>query len=449
MDRVLSSFIRALRAAGAQVSSAEAIDAANAMALVGYASRPNLKAALAVSLAKTEEEKEIFESVFDLFFSLPPETVDGPQSGSSGQAAHPPTGNSELDSLLDHIGNPSAPENLQRMLANAAAQVGVDDIRFSSQVPYFTGRLMKAMGAQALEDEIQKLAIQADAGAPGQLPYLTETRDALQARARAWVKQRYELFGKPSTDAFLTDVAVNRPIGRMSPPDMARMKVAVARMAKRLAARHSHRQRILLRGKLDLRRTLRANAGHDGMPFDLVFKHKRRDKPRMVAICDVSGSVAQNVRFLLLFLYALQEVVSDLRVFAFSNHLRDIARPLETLPFEEAMALILKEVGSGSTDYGQAWADLHQQHWQAIDRRTTVLVMGDGRSNGTPPRLDIFNEMVGRAKRVVWLCPETPGRWGSGDSDMLLYRTLATHVSHCATVADLDRAMDEALSVYG
>ena len=230
---------------------------------------------------------------------------------------------------------------------------------------------------------------------------------------------------------------------------MARMKAAVTRMARRLAARHSRRHRILLRGQLDLRRTLRANAGHDGVPFDLAFKHRRRDRPRIVAICDVSGSVAQNVRFLLLFLYALQEAVADVRVFAFSNHLRDVALPLETLPFDEAMALILHEVGSGSTDYGQAWVDLHEQHWKAIDRRTTVLVMGDGRSNRSDPRLDLFAEMAGRAKRLVWLCPEPLKRWGSGDSDMLRYRTLCTHVSHCATAADLERVIDEALSAYG
>ena len=139
MDRVLGSFIRALRAAGAQVSSAESIDAANAMVLVGYANRPNLKAALAVSLAKTEEEKEIFESVFDLFFSLPPETKGDLQSGKSGQAARQPTGNAELDALLDHIGNPSAPENLQRMLANAAAQVGVDTSVFHRRCPTSPG----------------------------------------------------------------------------------------------------------------------------------------------------------------------------------------------------------------------------------------------------------------------------------------------------------------------
>ena len=102
----------------------------------------------------------------------------------------------------------------------------------------------------------------------------------------------------------------------------------------------------------------------------------------------------------------------------------------------------------GSTDYGQAWADLHQLHLATIDRRTTLLVLGDGRSNGTDPRLDLFAELADRARRVVWLCPEPPGRWGSGDSAILRYRPLCTTLTHCATVADLERALDEALAAY-
>ena len=247
----------------------------------------------------------------------------------------------------------------------------------------------------------------------------------------------------------MTDVAVQRPLGRLSPPDMDRMKAAVARMAKRLAARHSRRRRVLLRGQLDFRRTLRANAGHDSVPVELHFKHRRRDKPRIVVICDVSGSVSAHVRFLLLFLYALQGTVADLRSFAFSHALQDVAAPLESLPFDEAMALILSEVGGGATDYGQALVDLREHHWDCIDRRTTVLVLGDGRSNHSDPRLDLFAELADRAKRVVWLCPEPAGRWGSGDSEMLRFRPFCTHVSHCATATDLEQAIDEALSAYG
>ena len=113
------------------------------------------------------------------------------------------------------------------------------------------------------------------------------------------------------------------------------------------------------------------------------------------------------------------------------------------------MNLILKEVGGGSTDYGQAWQDLYDQHWPLIDGRTTVLVLGDGRSNGADPRLDLFGEIATRAKRLVWLCPEPMGRWGTGDSCMLQYRPHCTHASHCATASDLERAIDEALDAYG
>jgi uncharacterized protein with von Willebrand factor type A (vWA) domain len=229
---------------------------------------------------------------------------------------------------------------------------------------------------------------------------------------------------------------------------MARMLAAVQRMARRLAERHGRRQRVQRRGRLDMRRTLRANAGHGGMPFELHFRHRRHERPRMVVVCDVSGSVAAQVRFLLLFMMALHGVVDDLRSFAFSSRLQEVSAPLEQLPFDDAMALILQEVGRGSTDYGRAWADLHGRHLDAIDRRTTLLVLGDGRSNGTPPRLDLFAELAQRARRVVWLCPEVPGRWGTGDSALLQYRPLCNSLTHCASLLDLERAIDEALAAY-
>ena len=109
---------------------------------------------------------------------------------------------------------------------------------------------------------------------------------------------------------------------------------------------------------------------------------------------------------------------------------------------------ILDVAGSGGTDYGQALVDLRENFWEQIDRRTTVLVLGDGRSNYTDPRLDIFAEMADRAKRVVWLCPEPPGRWGSGDSEILRYRPFCTHLSYCATALDLEQALDEVLMAY-
>ena len=454
MEQVLSDFVRALRAAGAATSTAETIDAARAVALVGYADRALLKDALAVSLAKTADDKAIHDRVFELYFAAPALAQAAPSRASGTTGALQRTGQAEVDALLDLADSAADPargpgsSDAQRALARAAHAVGVDDIRFESQIGYYAARLLEQLGMAALEQRLLQRLSQHDAPAQAEARRLQQVRDTLQTQARALVQQRFAIFGQPATDAFMTDVIVHRPIGRLAPADMERMKAAVTRMARRLAYRHSRRRRVRLRGQLDLRHTLRANAGHDGVPFELRFKHRRRDRPRIVVVCDVSGSVAAHVRFLLLFLYALQGSVTDLRCFAFSNRLFDVAAPLQSLPFDDAMALILSEAGGGATDYGRAFADLRDHHWERIDRRTTVLVLGDGRSNHTDPRLDIVAELAERAKRLVWLCPETPGRWGTGDSCMLQYRPHCTTVTHCANALDLERAVDETLQAY-
>ena len=412
MEQALTGFVRALRAAGVETSTAETLDAARAVALVGYARRDHLKTTLGLVLAKSEDERRLHDEVFERYFA-PPATASAEQAeGANQDDAATPAGSAPGDHRADF--------ELDIALAQAAQAVGVDEIRFISQVPVFTQRLLAALGKQPPDP-------------------------ALRARARALVQQRFELHGRAATEAFLTEVAVARPLGRVSPPDMDRMKAVVARLAKRLAARHSRRRRVRLPHQLDLRRTLRANAGHDGLPWALHFKHKRRDRPRIVVLCDVSGSVMAHVRFLLLLLYAMHDAVADLRTFAFSNRLHDVGAVLAHQPFDEAIATILKQAGGGATDYGQALADLSALPEGLVNRHTTLLVLGDGRSNHSDPRLDLFATLADRARRVLWLCPEPEGRWGSGDSCMRQYQPFCTHLSHCTTVLDLEQAIDEAL----
>jgi hypothetical protein len=181
----------------------------------------------------------------------------------------------------------------------------------------------------------------------------------------------------------------------------------------------------------------------------VFWKMRRRDRPKIVAVCDVSGSVSRHARFLLMILHALAAHVADLRTFAFSARLADVGEVLAAHDFEEAMERILRAHGGGSTDYGAALDDLVMRHEDAIDRRTTVLVLGDGRSNHADPRLDLFRALADRARRIVWLCPEPESRWGQGDSCMPLYRPFCARMVHCATAADLERAVDDILLAYG
>ena len=408
MDAVLAGYVRALRIAGAEASTAETSDAVRAVALLGYADRDALKAALGATLAKSEAEKRLHERCFDLYFQAPAAAPPAaPASAPVPEPAPASTGDAAVDRVLALATGDVAAR--QMAMAAAAREAGVDGIRFASQAAYMTQRMLQALGIAPLEARMLQQLGGGSPQAADEARRLAGARDALRREARAVVDHHVELYGKPATEAFMTEVTVQRPLGRMAPAEMERMKAAVARMARRLAAHHARRRRVPLRGQLDMRRTLRANAGHDGVPFTLAHRHRRRDRPRIVAVCDVSGSVAAQVRFLLLFLYALHDVVGELRSFAFSNRLLEVSAPLETLPFDDAMALILQEAGSGSTDYGQAWADLHARHLERIDRRTTLIVLGDGRSNGTEPRLDLFAQLAERAKRVLDYAPSRPG----------------------------------------
>ena len=453
MERTLTAYIRALRQAGAAVSPAEAIDAARAVAIVGYAEREVLKDSLGVVLAKTPEEKDLHARLFDLYFSRPPARTDAAADPTEQGEAERGDGAGEggetdpAQALVD-LANSNDPDRIAVAMERAAAQVGVDEIRFASQGSYFTRRMLEAMGIEALEAKLMQRLEARDDDAKQDAQTLMDARAALAREARAHVDRRFEVFGRAATESFMNSAVANRALDKLSLRDMERMKAVVARMARRLAVRHSRRRKIRNRGRLDVRRTLRANAGYDGVPFEVVWKRKHRDKPKIVTVCDVSGSVAPYVRFLLMFLYALQETVADLGAFAFSHELHDVGGPLKRMDFETAMEHILFEVGSGGTDYGQALIDLKDKYWESIDRHTTVLVLGDGRSNHTDPRLDIFAEMADRAKRVVWLCPEPPGRWGGGDSEILKFRPFCTHLSHCATALDLEEALDEILLAY-
>jgi uncharacterized protein with von Willebrand factor type A (vWA) domain len=452
MERALTHYVRALRSAGALVSPAETLDAVRALALVGYADRTRLKDTLSVVLAKTPEEKAIHDRLFDLYFSrkdteAPPGSAPDAAGGEGGSPDGEGADASGADAMLGLARDGDA-NRLAAAMERAAAAAGVDEIRFASQGSFFARKMLEALGVEDLEarlmDRLQTRTPEARAEAEA----LMEARATLSRQARAVVDQRFEVFGRAATETFMNKAVANRPIDQLGLRDMARMKALVARMAKRLAVKHARRRKVRSRGQLDIRRTLRANAGHDGVPFEVVWKRKHRDRPKIVAVCDVSGSVATYVRFLLMFLYALNETVADLGAFAFSNALHDVSEPLKRLDFEAALEHIILEMGSGGTDYGQALADLAEHHGERIDRHTTVLILGDGRSNHTDPRLDLLAAIADRAKRVVWLCPEPPGRWGSGDSEILKYRPYCTRLTHCATALDLEQALDEILLAY-
>ena len=141
-------------------------------------------------------------------------------------------------------------------------------------------------------------------------------------------------------------------------------------------------------------------------------------------------------------------MIATLRAYAFSDHLTEISDIIEEKDVEVAIPEILDKIGFRPTDYGQSFADFEEDYGDAIDRKTTVIILGDGRSNHNDPRVDLMRWMHDRAKSVIWLNPEPETFWGTGDSEMLRYLPFCHVAKLCRTVQDLERIIDDVLKSY-
>lgn len=452
MERQISNFIRALRSADVKVSTGEALDAARTVAMIGYDDRTLLKDSLSCVLAKSEAEKDIHDKLFELYFtrsikrsSHDPETDENERSPSEEDDGADAGDAVEQMVSLTEEGNEQA---LASAVERAAEAAGLNDIRFSTQTAYYAQQMVRAMGGEALQARLLEALQTRGEEAETEAQRLIDARRALTMAARERAEKAFEVFGAGETEKFRDDVAATKRLTALEAHDMARMKLLIAKVAKKLAVKHSRRRKKTSRGILDVRRTMRANAGYDGVPFNVIWRQKKKDRPKIIAICDVSGSVAAYVRFLLLLLYSLKEVIPDLHAYAFSYRLGDVSDTLENSEFDEAMKKILREFGLGSTSYGQAFSDFSMNHETVLDRRSTVLILGDGRSNYGDPRLDLFSGFASRAKQVIWLNPEGRALWGTGDSVIPRYAPYCKQMSYVATLKDLERAIDDILTSY-
>jgi uncharacterized protein with von Willebrand factor type A (vWA) domain len=457
MRENLHRFFRAARGAGVRVSPAESIDAMRAVASVGFADRNILRDTFLLTLAKTQDEKKALGECFDLFFSQPepappaeqnesggePETSE---SEASGQAAAGSPGGQPTEGLgpLAQMLLAQDRSEIAAALANAASAASLPDIRYFTQRGIFSGRILDAMGIQRLRDDLDELM----ASNPALAERLTSMLDALRETVRDTVSQALLLYGREETENLRNEILRNAPLARIEPRQIEQMRRLIRQIARRLRERYSKPRKRQRRGHLDVRRTIRRNAAWGGVPFLTAWKRRRRDKPKIVALCDVSGSVAKVSDFFLLLIHSLHEVVDDVRSFAFSGHLIEVSDILESKSPEEAMAEIMSKVGFGSSDYGNSFDDFEREWMNSITQKTTVIVLGDARSNNLDPRADILRRIAERSKRLVWLNPEGRMAWGFGDSEMPRYATFCTVVRQCATAQQLERAVSDIVATY-
>jgi uncharacterized protein with von Willebrand factor type A (vWA) domain len=456
MRENLHRFFRAARGAGVKVSPAESIDAMRAVASVGLSDRGILRDTLLLTLAKTEDEKQALSECFDLFFKIP-EPAQSSQGAAESDGGSEASKQAELQDTAD-TSEPSTEglgplaqmllsqdrSAISATIANASNAASLSNIRYFTQRGIFSGRILDLMGIQRLRDDLDELS----ATNPAIAERLTAALDQLRDNVRDMVSQALLLYGREEAENLRNELLRNAPLSQIDPRQVEQMRLLIRQIARRLRERYSKPRKRQRRGHLDVRRTIRRNAAWGGVPFLTAWKRRRRDRPKIVALCDVSGSVAQVSNFFLLLIHSLHEVVSDVRSFAFSGRLIEVSDILESRPPQEAMQEIMSKVGFGSSDYGRSFVDFEKQWMSAITQQTTVIVLGDARSNKLDPRADILRRIAERSKRLVWLNPEGRPAWGFGDSEMSRYATFCSVVRQCATAQQLERAVSDIVATY-
>ena len=442
----LRDFIHILRSSDLRVSTSESIDAMNVVSEIGLEDRSLLKHSLSFSLAKTLREKEIFSECFDNFFEENYMNINEDKLTQKNNEKDPVINNPDAldknENSLEELYNNSDRTSLMTTMALAAREANLQDIRLFTQVGMFTRKIFDEMGLEKLNNDIFQASREGNIKREEDLKNI---RENLRLEIREYIENQVKLRTSNTGKQLREDALSQMRLTQADKSDYKIMSGIIKKMARRLISVHSRRKRKSQRGLLDIRSTIRANQEYDGILFETVWKKTKVDRPKIVALCDVSGSVANVSRFFLMFLHSLTEILPNVRTFAFSNKAGEVTDLFENKDIEVAAAETLLLNGGGSTDYGQAFVDLEGLLENNIDRKTTVIILGDARSNYGDPRCDVLKTIQEKSKRILFLNPEPKSVWGTGDSEMLRFVPYCSKSKVCSSLFDLERVVDDML----
>src|SRR5450755_923599 len=427
-----------LRGEGVAVGTSELLDAFEVLREISWTSQEDFREALAATLAKSQEDRRVFELVFDRFFFRAVELAAAQQGVHEEDRANlSELSEEELDALRAQIaaalrdGSEGAMRDLARMTIAAFARrqegsgvIGVD-----------VQRIRRALGLRA--------------GPQPELPVKDPRRDGLPREAL----RRFEALLRRELERGQIERTGNlpaaRPLGELdralpSGPlaDLAAVHRVVAQLRRQLATQGLQARGHRRHAHVDVRRTMRASLQTGGVPVVLKFKPRRPRRPEIYVLCDVSTSVTSASVFFLSVLHALHDTFRKMRSFVFIERISEVTDIFEhERNFKTVSERIANDAGvadiSGYTDYGRVWSEFLLGVEDDLDPRATVIVLGDARTNGRDPRADIFAQIAARAGRTFWLNPEPRLYWNYGDSVISAYEEYCI-AFECWTTAQLE-----------
>ncbi|MFE3541457.1 VWA domain-containing protein [Nocardia sp. NPDC059177] len=437
-DRLVG-FVGLLREHGIHAGPSETVDAAAAIVALGTDDPRVLRSGLAACLLRRNGQRTVFDQLFDLFFldGARPVTVPGEPAGDL------------RDRLVATLIQGSDTAELAREALNTFGAYGgagesAGRVTTASGAGWSSYLTMKSLRPGEISEQVAQTL-----GGTGQFDAAVHTIEARrrveQFRAQVQAEARLRSAQLRGTD-YIARRGVE-PGGDSTDflgareQDLAEMRRLVHPLARKLATRLAVRRKKAVRGQIDLRRTLRRSMATGGVPVDPVLRARKRGRPDLVVLADVSGSVTGFSEFTLQLVQALQDQFSRVRSFGFVDVCAEITHyftPGEPPPPGFAQSIV-REAGVvrfGSSNYGEALQGFTDHYLDALGPRTCVLILGDARTNRTDPNLAALQQITEQAKAVYWLNPEPARSWSTGDSAADAYTEVVT-MHECRNVRQL------------
>ena len=500
MDKVISRFVWLLRQRDVRVSPAETIDALRALGELRMSDRAAVKSALSGTLIKNQRDLPVFEEVFERFFRLtdlfaenhdhghshehgderrmeptrvtmseePAETQDpshshdppadiadlfDPEDLAVSYSIHKEAGKTDLSALSQQLILNSNQDALNKALDQLSTQINVR--RLSN--PGMAGELASGDPAATLDADLSVAAVQQLQEALNSLDLDEDLAESLRAQVDGMIDRLPELMRKYLERLMAQESDMNVHVDEVMPAYRAvfteaerqQMDELLRRLGRKINGALSSRRSTSSKGRINIARTMRTNLKYQGMPFKPILTARKEDRPRLVVLADVSLSVRNTSRFALHLVHNLQSLFSNVRTFAFVADLIEVTEYFEHSPLEEVLGMIfggeLLDIDANS-NYGLALEHFYEKYMTAINHRTTVLVLGDGRGNGHPANAWVLDEIARRARQLIWFTPEQRGYWPMGGSDMPTYAELCDRVEYVRSLDQFDEVVDDMVS---
>jgi hypothetical protein len=462
-DRIIE-FAAVLRRNGIRVSLSENMDAFRALELVGVAEPLLFRNALRATLIKRSSDVQPFEELFDFFFLGIGGAIDALDRRIMEELGLSPR---EFQQLLEQVqrllkqmegelsqltqalltGNRG---ELERLLREAAAQEAVSGYPEGFRLTPYT-KMAARLRLDRVQSEIERFkGMLQMLGKDGEdltavLRYLDERVRDLNRLLREAIQQEQRKRGMDPRDFSARGSLGDKSFAFYTEDDIRRMNEAVARLAQRLKNRLSVRRKKAARGRFNVKQTLRNNLQYGGVPFDIRLDRRKKTKPQVIILCDISDSVLNASRFMLQFVYSIQDLYAKVRSFVFVSDLGEVTKVFEENEIHQAVETALKgdviDVFSHS-NFGRAFDIFYRNYFSAVTSKTTVLVIGDGRNNYNRPNEWVLREIQQKAKQLIWLNPENRMTWGVGDSEMPRYLPYCDVAEECRSINQLYKVVD-------